>query len=97
MLLRVRVCSYVRQNGTPRASAFTVLRGTVGGGGALLVSDGALQHLHVGLELVEQTSGPALPALGDLAVVHPVGAAVACGMSRPSRQHQTQQRGTKKE
>lgn len=42
------------------------------------VSNGGLQHLNVRLELVEQTPSPALPALGDLAVVHPVGAAVTC-------------------
>lgn len=54
-----------------------MLRGAVRGIRALMVPNGALQHLHVGVELVEQISRPALSGLGGLAVVHPVDTAVA--------------------
>lgn len=51
----------------------TGLRGAVCGRGTLLVSGGTLEHLHIGLELVEKTASPALPRLGGLAVMHPAG------------------------
>lgn len=60
----------------PEVCVFTVLRGALRRGRSRLVSNRALQHLHVGLELIEQTPGPALSGLGGLAVVHPVGTTV---------------------
>lgn len=43
----------------------------------LLASHGALQHLHVGRELVQEALRPRISGFGGLAVVHPVLAAVA--------------------
>lgn len=55
---------------------FTVLWGAVRLARALLVSNCALQRLHVGLEFIEQAPRPALSRFSGVAVVHPVGAAV---------------------
>lgn len=59
---------------------FTVLWGTVCRGRALLVSNCAFQHLHVGLELIEQIPCPALSGLCGFTVVHPVDTAVTLEM-----------------